>query len=71
MPANSRWDLIRGLKGQRMEYLTYTGMSQLEMGTCKAICPADTWTGFVYVDTTCLQLLSVHLSEIPLVVRYI
>jgi hypothetical protein len=46
-------------------------MSQSEMGICKAVCPADTWTGFVYVDTTCLQLLSVHLSEILRVVRYI
>jgi hypothetical protein len=46
-------------------------MSQFEMGICKAICPENTWTGFVYMDTTCPQLLSVHLSGILIVVRYI
>ena len=54
-----------------IEYLSYTAMSQFEMGICKAICPEDTWTGLVYVDTTCMHLLSLHLSEILIVVRYI
>ena len=54
-----------------IEYLSYTATSQFEMGICKAICPADAWTGLVYVVTTCLQLFSVHLSEILIAVRYI
>jgi len=54
-----------------IEYLSYNATSQFEMGICKATCPADIWTGYVYVVTTCLQLFYVHLSEILIVVRYI
>jgi len=54
-----------------IEYCSYTAMFQFEMGICKAICPEDTWTGFVYVVTTCLHLLSVHLFENLILVRYI
>jgi hypothetical protein len=54
-----------------IEYCSYTAMFQFKMGICKAICPEDNWTGFVYVVTKCLQQFSVHLSEILIVECYI
>jgi len=47
MPANSRWDLIRGLKG----YVNFTAVCLQEAALCIALCNTTTVPELRYYET--------------------